>query len=60
MRYEFPVHDKLKMTLTGFVKNVTNNTIYDGFTSSNTIGSFIDFAIPSVGRTWGASLAADF
>ena len=60
MRYQFPVRDKLNMTLTGFVKNVTNNTTYDGFTSSNTIGSFIDFAIPSVGRTWGVSLAADF
>lgn len=59
-RYEFPMTSSLDLTLTGFVKNVTNNTTYDGFTSSNTIKSFIDFAIPSVGRTWGISLAADF
>ena len=60
VRYAFPVNDKLRMTLTGFVKNVTDNTTYDGFTSSNTVQSFIDFAIPSVGRTWGVSLGAEF
>ena len=60
VRYEFPVHDGLDLELAGFVKNVTDNTTYDGYTSGDAQGSFIDWANPTVGRTWGVSLGARF
>ena len=60
VRYNFPVHSGLDLEVATFVKNITDNTTYDGTTSANTLRSFVDFAIPSVGRTWGASLTARF
>lgn len=60
VRYEFPVSGGTTLELSGFVKNVTNNTTYDGYTSGDAPFSFIDWANPAVGRTWGASLTAKF
>lgn len=60
VRYKLPPVGGATMQLSGFVKNVTDNTTYSGFTSGNSQGTFIEFAIPRVGRTWGASLTVDF
>ena len=59
-RYEFTLRDGLDLQLAAFVKNVTDNTTYDGTTSANTLNQFIDFVNPNVGRTWGTSLTARF
>ncbi|GLV26770.1 TonB-dependent receptor [Sphingobium sp. Cam5-1] len=60
VRYELPVAGNTTVELAGFVKNVTNNTTYDGYTSGDAVGTFIEFANPSPGRQWGASLTARF
>ena len=60
IRYSFPVRSTLELEVAGFVKNVTDNTTYDGMISGNRTGTFLEFAIPTVGRTWGMSLAARF
>ncbi|MFK4793971.1 TonB-dependent receptor [Sphingobium sp. ZW T5_29] len=59
-RYELPVAGNTTVELAAFVKNVTNNTTYDGYTSGEAVGTFIEFANPSPGRQWGASLTARF
>ena len=60
VRYEFPVSGNTTLEVSGFVKNVTDNTTYDGYTSGEAVFTFIDWANPSPGRTWGASLTARF
>ena len=60
VRYTFPVRSALELELAAFVKNVTDNETYDGFTSGAGQGSFIDWANPGIGRTWGVSLGARF
>jgi len=59
-RYSFPVVGSLNLEVSAFVKNVTDNTTYTGSTSGNAVGTFLEFAIPRVGRTWGTSLSARF
>lgn len=59
-RYSFPVTGSLTLEVSGFVKNVTDNTTYMGSSSGNSVGTFVEFAIPRVGRTWGTSLSARF
>ncbi len=59
-RYELPVTGNTTIEVAAFVKNVTNNTTYDGYTSGEAVGTFIEFANPSPGRQWGASLTARF
>ena len=60
IRYELPVGDSTKLEISGFVKNVTDNTTYDGITSGESPGSLVEFANPITGRTWGVSLSARF
>ena len=60
IRYELPVGDSTKLEISGFLKNITNNTTYDGITSGESPGSLVEFANPITGRTWGASLSARF
>lgn len=49
------------MTLTLFGKNLTDNETFAGVLGSgNTPGTFVDLALPQVGRTWGISPAAKF
>ena len=59
-RYSFPVNSGLDIELAAFIKNVTNNTIYDGMSSGNSPFTIIEEVNPTVGRTWGASLTARF
>ena len=60
VRYKLPPISGATLQLSGFVKNVTDRTTYSGMSSGNSVGTFIEFAIPRVGRTWGASLTAEF
>ena len=60
VRYEFPIADRTRLEIAGFLRNLTDNTTYDGITSGESRGTLIEFANPSVGRTWGASLTARF
>ena len=60
MRYAFPVSGGTELELAAYVKNVTDNTTYDGYTSGEAVFSFIEWANPSPGRTWGASATVRF
>ncbi|MFK4794184.1 TonB-dependent receptor [Sphingobium sp. ZW T5_29] len=60
IRYELPISGRTQLELSGFVRNVTNNTTYDGITSGESPGSLVEFANPMTGRTWGLSLGTRF
>ena len=59
-RYEFPPTGNVTLEIAGFVKNVTDNTTYSGQSSGNSVGTFLDYANPQVGRQFGGSLTARF
>ena len=60
VRYSFPIAGKTELELGAYVKNLTDNTTYDGYTSGEAVFGFIDWANPSIGRTWGASATVRF
>lgn len=60
VRYELPISGQTQLEISGFVRNVTDNTTYDGITSGESPGSLVEFANPMAGRTWGVSLGARF
>jgi iron complex outermembrane receptor protein len=57
-RYETTIGG-LDWTLTGYVKNVTNETPKNTFVTGYQ-GSFVEFWTQDIGRTFGASLRANF
>jgi iron complex outermembrane receptor protein len=57
-RYELPLAG-VDWSLTGYVKNVTNQTPKNTFVTGYQ-GSFVEFYSEEVGRTWGVTLRAKF
>ena len=58
--YKFPIRANVDLALNFSVKNVTDNTTFAGGSSGNTVGTFIEELIPTIGRTWGVSATVSF